>query len=99
MYGPNGKTVKKISWSDFKHWQRWDEWTERIDNPPLTTEMVFWYENKQYMITTLQSKYVIVSLPEFNEIISNNNFLELLNTTFINGHTFKELLSELLFEV
>ena len=36
--------MRKITWDDYTKWQRWDEWPERVDNPPLTVETTFWYK-------------------------------------------------------
>ena len=50
------------------------------------------------MVTKLGDDYVIVSQPEFEIIISNKNFISLLEMIFIHGKSFKELLPKLLFE-
>lgn len=99
MHGPNGKHVKNnMTWEEYGKWQRWDEWPERSENPPLNVETAFWYCNQEYMVTSLDGNYVIVKQPEFEIIISNSNFIGLLNMVFIEGKSFKELLPELLFE-
>lgn len=98
MHGPNGKHVTKITWDEFVKWQRWAEWPERSDNPPLTVETTFWYKEKEYMVTSLRGEYVIVTQPDFTEIICNKNFLTLLNMPFDNQKSFKELIGEFQFE-
>ncbi len=99
MYGPNGNPVSKITWEEYTKWQRWDEFPERADNPPLTVETDFWYNNHEYLVTSLNGEYVIVTMPDFDELIISKNFLELLTIPFIDGKSFKELINDFLFEV
>lgn len=99
MHGKSGNQVtSNMTWDEYGKWQRWDEWPEKAENPPLTVETSFWYENQEYMVTKLGDDYVIVSQPEFEIIISNKNFISLLEMIFIHGKSFKELLPKLLFE-
>ena len=98
MLGPDGKTVTKMSWEEFTLFQRWDEFPERTDNPPLTVETIFWYNGTKYMITKLEQRYVIVESESFDEIRSSDNFIELLTNDFISGKSFKELLPDILVE-
>ncbi len=99
MYGPNGKLISKITWEEYTKWQRWDEFPERVDNPPLTVETYFLFNNQEYLVTSLDGQYVIVTMPDFKKLITNNNFLELLTTTFKDGKSFKELINDFLFEM
>ena len=48
MFGPDGKEVTKMTWSRFMEYQRWDEFTERTDNPPNTVDFAFLYQGKKY---------------------------------------------------
>ena len=48
MYGPGGNRVSKMTIDEYIKWQRWDEWPERADNPPLTVETVFVQRKKIY---------------------------------------------------
>ena len=99
MLGPDGKTeVNRLSWEEYGKWQRWDEWPERADNPPLTVETVFWYKDKSYIVTTLNHQYVILEFPEWNEVLRSDNFLELLDIPYWDGKSFKEKINEFLFE-
>lgn len=93
--GPNGNIVSKLTWEEYGQWQRWDEYPERKEDPPLTVETSFWYKNKEYMVTSLRHEYVIIIQPSFEEVISNKNFITLLNMPFIDGKSFKELLTDL----
>jgi hypothetical protein len=87
-----------MTWEKYGDWQRWDEWPERSDNPPLTVETTFWYNAQEYMVTSLSCGYAIVKQPDFEIIISNENLIELLNMAFLEGKSFKKLLPELWFE-
>lgn len=98
MRGPNGKTVNKLSWEEYMVWQRWDEWPELADNPPLTVETVFWYKEKSYIVTSLNKQFVILEFPEWVEVIKSENLLKLLNIPFLEGKSFKERIDELFFE-
>ena len=98
MHGPNGKHVVSMSWDEYSKWQRWEEWPELNNNPPLTVETTFWYKEKEYLVTSLQGDFVIVSQPEFTEVIRNSNFRSLLTMPFDNGMSFKDLIQEFLFE-
>lgn len=33
---------------------------QKAENPPLTVETSFWYENQEYMVTKLGDDYVLV---------------------------------------
>jgi hypothetical protein len=99
MHGPNGKHItNNMTWKEYVEWQRWDEWLEKSDNPPLTVETSFWYNGQEYMVTSINGVYAIVKQPDFEIVISNSNFIELLNMVFLEEKSFEELLPELLFE-
>ncbi len=99
MRGPDGKIVNKLNWDQYTLWQRWDEYPERKNNPPLTVETTFWYDEEKYTVTSINEKYVIVKQPSFEEVISSDNFLELVNKPFFKGKTFKELIDDFWFEI
>ena len=98
MLGPNGKHAIKLTKDEFAKWQGWDEWPERIDDPPLTMETSFWYQYNEYMITSLRNEYMIVTQPDFREVIRNKNFKALLEMPFIDGKSFYALIGDFLFE-
>ena len=98
MLGPDGKNVTKMTMEEYADWQGWNDWPDRADNPPLTVETVFWYKGKEYMVTSLHDEYVIVSQPQFAEVISNKNFKDLLEMPFDGEKSFSELIDEFLFE-
>ena len=60
MFGPDGKEVTKMTWSRFMEYQRWDEFPERTDNPPMTVDFAFWYQGKKYYCTGEDYGHVIV---------------------------------------
>ena len=98
MHGTNGNPVSKLTMEEYAKWQRWNEWPERKDDPPLTVETSFWYQNQEYMVTSLRHVFVIVTQPDFTEVISNKNFKDLLEMPFIEGKSFHEMIGEFLFE-
>ena len=98
MLGPNGNHVTKLSMEEYAKWQSWDERPERAGDPPLTVETPFWYQSKEYMVTSLRGEYVIVTQPDFKTVISNRNFKELLEMPFIDNKSFRDLIDDFLFE-
>ena len=48
LYGPDGKIVNRMTWKQFVEYQRWDEFPEQTDNPPMTVDFAFWYKDKKY---------------------------------------------------
>jgi hypothetical protein len=73
MHGPNGKHItNNMTWKEYVEWQRWDEWPEKSDNPPLTVETSFWYNGQEYMVTSINGVYAIVKQPDFEIVISNS---------------------------
>ena len=80
MCGADGyrdKNLINISWPQFQTWQRWDEFPERLDDPPMTVDMTFWYRGKRYYLDCVDRKYVILS-EDGAPAASDANFLRLL---------------------
>ncbi len=100
MSGPDGKNVPliNITWEQFQTWQRWDEYPERSDNPPMTVDMTFWYQNKEYYLDSINHQYAILS-NNWEIIASNANFLTLLNKPIEqwDNKSFHELIEEMAF--
>ena len=102
MSGTDGRekdNIVSITWEQFKQWQRWDEFPERRDDPPMTVDMKFWFDGKEYYLDCVGYKYVILS--EKSDIIaSNNNFLSLLTKPIDawDKKTFQELIGKMLFQ-
>ena len=96
LYGPDGKIVSKMNWKKFEDYQRWDEFPERKDNPPMTVDFAFWYNNKKYFCTGEDYGNVIVD-ENWNRIAYNKNFLKLLETPVFNGKSFRDCIEEVMF--
>lgn len=102
MFGTDGRekdNIVSITWEHFKQWQRWDEFPERKDDPPMTVDMTFWLEGKKYYLDSVGCKYVILS--EKSDVIASDNNLLLLLTKPIDAwdkKTFQELIGEMLFQ-
>ena len=45
-------------------------------------------------MTSLRNEYVIVTQPDFKEVISNKNFKALLEMPFVDGKSFHELIDD-----
>lgn len=97
LYGPDGKMVTRMTWSMFANFQRWNEFPERTDNPPMTVDFAFWYQNKKYYCTGEEFGNVIVD-SEWNRLAYNKNFLELLRMPIFLGKSFYDCIEDILFE-
>ena len=97
MSGPDGSTGVKMSWENFQKWQRWDEFPERSDNPPMTVDFTFWYREKKYFCTGEDYGYIIAD-EDWNRLAFNNNFRQLLEIPVFAGKSFHQILSEIMIE-
>lgn len=102
----NGKrSAVKMTWQEFQEWQSWDEFPEVANNPPLTVDVMFFYENTVYYIESGYNQYHIFKYyfydRDWREIYSNNNFLELLTTPIdlFHGKSFRTVINELDFDM
>ena len=95
MYGPDGKSVIKMTWDLFKEYQRWDEFPEMKENPPMTDDFMFWYNGKKYFCTGEEYGNVIVD-EKWNRLAYNENFLDLLLTPIFDGKSFKDVIEDIL---
>ncbi len=59
MSGEDDRLWRKITWEEYTVWQRWDEWPELSEAPPLTVETLFMYKGKEYLVTTLRCECYI----------------------------------------
>ena len=98
MLGPNGKIVINMTWQQFQEYQRWDEFPERVDNPPFTADMVFWYGEKRYIIAGIDAGVAIFEYDEYRMLVYDDNFLVMLQKPFGGKNSFKDLIEEILFE-
>lgn len=48
--GPDGKDVEKMTWDEFIRYQRWDEFPELSDDPPMTDDFAFWLHGKNITV-------------------------------------------------
>ena len=96
MFGPDGKNVNKMSWEQFAKYQRWDEFSERTDDPPMTVDFMFWKDEKKYYCTGEDYGFVIVDA-DWNRVAFNKSFLKLLETPAWDGRSFKDCIDDLLF--
>lgn len=88
--------MDKMTWQAFTEWQRWDEFPERADNPPMTVDVTFVYEGKVYFVDQCYGQYHILD-EEWNPISSHKNLLTLLLTPIplFHGKSFADVCSEL----
>lgn len=89
----------KVTWQEFQAWQRWDEFPERADDPPLTVDMMFFYEGNAYFINGYNYDYALLDedwIPKY----THKNFLKLLTTPIdlFHGKSFKDVIGELDFD-
>ena len=97
---PNGrKSMDNMTWQEFQAWQRWNEFPERSDNPPLTVDPCFFYEGKEYYIIEHYGKYHIFN-GKWVSLFSHENFLILLTTPIplFHNKSFADVCSELDFD-
>ncbi len=96
LCGPDGKSVNRMTWKQFEEYQRWDEFPERTDNPPMTMDFAFWYKDKKYYCTGEDFGNVIVD-EAWNRVAYEKNFLKLLEMQVFDGKSFRDCIEELLF--
>lgn len=96
----NGKrSIAKMTWLEFAEWQRWDEFPEKADSPPLTVDVMFFYDGNTYFIDESYGQYHIRD-EEWNPINSNKNLLTLLASPIrlFNDKSFRDIISEIDFD-
>mgnify|MGYP003189953518 CR=1 FL=1 len=96
LHGPDGKIVIRMTWKYFEEYQRWDEFPEYADSPPMTTDFAFWYKKNKFYCTGEDSGYVIVD-EIWNRLAYSENFLQLLEMPIFNGKSFRDCINEILF--
>ncbi|MBO4477490.1 MAG: hypothetical protein J5757_04060 [Lachnospiraceae bacterium] len=91
--------MSNMSWKEFQNWQRWDEFQECSDNPPLTVDVSFVYENNVYYIVYDYGEYHIYD-SKWNAINSHKNIKTLLSNpiALFHGKSFAETCNELDFD-
>lgn len=96
LYGPDGRTVSKMTWDQFSSYERWDEFPERAGNPPMTVDFAFWYQGHKYYCTGEDYGYVIVDA-SWNRVAYDANFLSLLKQPIFDGSSFYNNINDILF--
>ncbi len=96
MLGLESQAVKKMSWDQFLFYQRWDEFPDRSDNPPMTVDFMFWYKDKKYYCTGEDYGFVIVD-EDWNRLAYDKNFPRLLEMPLWEGKSFHDCITEILF--
>ena len=97
LHGPDGKNVNKMTWQRFTEYQRWDEFPERRDNPPMTVDFSFWLDGKLYYCTGEDNGFVFVD-KDWNRLGYDKNFLSLLETPLWDMKSFRDRIDDILFE-
>ena len=85
-----------MTWVEFKQWQRWDEFPENRNNPPMTVDFSFCYNNILYYVERQDNLYHIFD-ENWNIVQSNVNFLQLLESTIWDGKSFKDIIENATF--
>lgn len=96
MYGPDGKPVTRMTWDQFTQYQRWDEFPERAENPPMTVDFAFWLQGKKYYCTGEDHGFILAD-DQWNRIAYSKNFLDLLNLPVFIGGSFHDSIADILF--
>ena len=52
--------MAKMTWLEFTEWQRRDEFPERADNPPMTVDVMFFYNGNTYFIDESYGQFHIL---------------------------------------
>ena len=83
-----------MTWDDFIRFQRWDEFPEKKDDPPMTADFSFTFRGKKYYCTGEDYGNVIVD-EQWNRLAYDTNLLKLLEEPLLEGKSFRELIEEL----
>ena len=96
--GFGNKNLIKLTWDQFQKWQRWDEFPEKSDNPPMTVDMSFVLQNNVYYLDMINHVYAILT-DEWLPIETDTNFLNLVTKPIEKweGKSFYELIDEMQF--
>ncbi len=92
MFGPDGFVVERMTWQHFVDWQ---QFPKGDNDPPMTTDFVFWFRGKKYYCTGEDYGYVIVD-KDWKRIGYNKSFVRLLESPVLDGKSFRDRLGELL---
>jgi hypothetical protein len=95
-----------MTWEEFTKWQSWDEFPELSENPPLTVDVIFFYDGKKYQADHMPRNCATKENPEgyyvwettdgdFKPLARCDKFIDVLNAPVLNGKSFKERIEEL----
>jgi len=92
-------STAKMTWQEFTEWQRWDEFPEKSNNPPMTVDVMFFYNGNTYFIDESYGQYHILD-KDWKPISSNKNLLTLLTSPvhMFNNKSFRDTISEIDFD-
>ncbi len=96
-HGLDGKNVIKMNWQQFCEFQRWNEFPERADNPPMTVDFSFWFKENLYYCTGEENGFIFTD-KDWNRLGYNKNFLSLLEMPLWEGQSFHDCINDILFE-
>lgn len=96
LFGPDGKPVTKMTWKQFTEYQRWDEFPERADDPPMIDDFVFWLNDQKYYCTVEDYGYILVD-EGWHRLAYDKNFLNLLKQSVFDGKSFYDCIEDILF--
>ncbi|MCM1277338.1 MAG: hypothetical protein NC299_18595 [Lachnospiraceae bacterium] len=97
----NGKRCTgKMTWLEFTEWQRWDEFPERTNDPPMTVDVMFFYEGNEYYIADDYGQYHFYT-KDWTSVYADENFLKLLTTPIdlFHGKSFEMAIGDLDFDL
>lgn len=95
LRGPDGKSAVKMTWDQFAIYQRWNEFPEMRDDPPMTVDFAFWYNGKRYYCTGEDYGNIIAD-DNWNRIGYNKNLLQLLEMPLFDNKSFRECIEDIL---
>ena len=86
-----------MTWEDFKQWQRWDEFPENENNPPMTVDFSFHYNDVLYYVERQNNIFHIFD-ENWIVIASDVNFKHLLESSTWNGKSFRDEIENIVFQ-
>lgn len=89
-------STAKMTWQEFTEWQRWDEFPERADDPPMTVDVMFFYNDNTYFIDESYGQYHILD-KDWKPISSDKNLITLLTSPIplFGNKSFRDIISEI----
>lgn len=91
LVGKDGKPLVKVNWEEFQKWQGWEEYPELSDNPPMTVDTTFYYNDDEFFLDAIRDGYAIFT-SDWKELIFDKNLLKLLTKPLFTEKSFKDLI-------